>query len=58
MRRLVLALAACLTISPIALPAQTQKPPKVKKHTSKAKGRKAPKVKKTKHTVARHNTAN
>jgi len=56
MRRIVLALAAVLAISPIALPAQTNTPPKVKKHkASKVKGRKAAKAKKTK--VVKHTAA-
>ncbi len=57
MRRLVLALATCLAISPIALPAQTNKPPKVKNHKARKanKARKAPKVKRTKRPVGRAN---
>ena len=56
MRRLVLALATCLAISPMAFPAQTQKPPKVKSHKApKVKGHKAQKVKRSKRPVIKNN---
>jgi hypothetical protein len=57
MRRLVLALAACLAVSPMALPAANNKPPKVKKqHTQKvSKARKAPKVRQSKHPKIKNN---
>jgi hypothetical protein len=54
MRQLVLALAFCFAISPIASSAQTSTPVK-KVKPKKVKGRKAPKVKKKK--VVKH-TAN
>jgi hypothetical protein len=52
MRRIVLALASLVAVSPAALPAQTTKAPKVKKH--KAAKHNAPKVKKRK--AVKHGT--
>jgi hypothetical protein len=56
MRQLVLALAFCFAVSPIAASAQTtHQVKKVKSH--KVKAHKAPKVKKSSKRVVRHTAA-
>jgi hypothetical protein len=50
MRRIVLALAFCFAISPLAVSAQTT-PPATKHKAKKVKAHKAPKVKKAKKAV-------